>query len=476
MRRASFVAPFLLIAVGLLFLMRNLYPDLPLLDYLAKYWPFLLIAWGGLRLLEIVYWAATSQPLPSHGVSGGEWVLVVFLCLFGASVHAVHGFSNWWPRTRLSMGGIDMFGESFEYPISASKPSSKTPRVVLESFRGNVRITGSDSDQVQVTGHKTIRSMNQTSADRANQDSSFELAGSGDQVIVRTNQEHVAGDLRVTADLEIAVPKGSSLEAHGRGGDFDVTGLAGNVEITSDNAGVRLQDIGGNARLDLRRSDVVHATNVKGALDLKVGRASDLDLQNVDGQVTIEGTYTGVVAFKNLNRPLRLSSPMGTELNIDKVPGEVRMALGNFTASNLVGPVHFSTRSRDVQMSDFANSLDLSVDRGDIDLRPGKLPLARMDVHSHSGDISLSLPPGAKFDLSASTNRGDVTNDFGSQLRVENSGRGASIKGSVGGGPTITLQTDRGQVVIRQASPDDKPPAPRGDMSKPSTRLKKVEQ
>ncbi len=311
MRRASFVAPLLLIAVGLLFLMRNLYPDLPLLDYLAKYWPFLLIAWGALRLAEILYWAATSQPLPSRGVSGGEWVLVIFLCIFGMSVHAVHGFSSWWPRTRISMGGIDMFGESFEYPISATKPTSKTPRVVLESFRGNVRITGADTDQVQVTGHKTIRSMNQGGADRANQEASFELAGSGDQVVVRTNQDHVAGDLRVSADMELTVPKGASIEAHGRGGDFDVTGIGGHVEITSENAGVRLQDIGGDARLDLRRSDVVHASNLKGALELKAGRASDLDVQNVDGTVTIEGTYTGVVTFRNLEQAAPVDWPHG---------------------------------------------------------------------------------------------------------------------------------------------------------------------
>src|SRR6202040_2124881 len=53
MRRTSIVAPLLLIALGTLFLARNLYPDLPLVDYLARFWPFVLIAWGVLRLAEI---------------------------------------------------------------------------------------------------------------------------------------------------------------------------------------------------------------------------------------------------------------------------------------------------------------------------------------------------------------------------------------------------------------------------------------
>ena len=69
MRRASLVAPLLLIGIGLLFLARNVFPEMQLLDYLAKYWPLLLVVWGGLRLLEILFWAATGRPLPAHGIS-----------------------------------------------------------------------------------------------------------------------------------------------------------------------------------------------------------------------------------------------------------------------------------------------------------------------------------------------------------------------------------------------------------------------
>jgi DUF4097 and DUF4098 domain-containing protein YvlB len=480
MKRTSIVAPLLLIGIGALFLARNLYPELPLVDYLAKYWPYILIIWGVLRLAEILIWAAVSKPLPARGMSGGEWVLVFFLCLFGATLHTVRGFSTWWPRSGITMGGLDMFGESFEYPLSGEKACSKTPRVVIESFRGNARITGGDTDSVKVTGRKTIRSLDQSGADRANQDSPFELAGDANQLVVRTNQDHVSGNTRASAELEIAVPRGATIEAHGRRGDFDITDIAGNIEISSDNAGVRLQNIGGDVRIDLRRSDIVRAISVKGELELK-GRGSDVELQGVEGPVTITGTYNGVLQFRNLAKPLRFHGQQ-TELNIEKLPGQVRMALGDLTASNLVGPVHLSTRSRDVQLSDFTNSLEVSLERGDIELRPGKLPLAKMDVHTRSGDIELSLPPGAKFDLTASTGRGDVTNDFGPPLKVETDHRGATLRGSMGGGPTVNLQTERGQLIVRKASPEDKPLTPRGEAPKPpeppvpQKPLKKVEQ
>jgi DUF4097 and DUF4098 domain-containing protein YvlB len=480
MKRSSVVAPLLLIGVGLLFLARNMYPDLALIDYFARYWPILLILWGVLRLAEILFWAATEKELPSRGMTGGEWILIVFLCIIGLSVHTVRGFESWWPHSGITMGGIDMFGESFEYPISGEKAVGKAPRVIIESFRGNARITGSDSDVVKVTGHKSIRSLEQSGADRANQDSPFEITGSGNEITIRTNQDHVSGKQRISADMEISVPKGATVEAHGRYGDFDISDLTGNVEIVSDNAGVRLQNIGGEVKVDLRKSDIIRAINVKGPVDLK-GHGADIELQDIDGQVTIAGTYSGVIQLRNISKPLRFNGQQ-TDLDIEKLPGQVRMALGDFTANNLVGPVRLTTRSRDVHISDFTNSLEVSVERGDIELRPGKLPIAKMDVHAHFGDVEVSLPSAAKFDLTGITARGETYTDFGAPLHTERNGNGGSIRGS-SGGPVINLQTERGKMTVRKATADDKPFAPEVDApptsstpALPAKPLQKVEQ
>lgn len=469
MRRSSIVAPLILIAIGALFLARNLYPDLPVLDYLARYWPFVLIAWGALRLGEVMYWSMSDRPLPRLGVSPGEWALAILLCFFGSSLHAVRGFSTWWPRNGAIIGGLDMFGESFEFPLSGEKQASKTARVVIENFRGNARITGADTDAVKVTGHRTIRSLDQSNADSANQEAPFELTGDASEIHVRNNQERVSnGRVRFNADMEISVPKGASVEAHGIYGDFDITGVDGSVDIVSDNAGVRLQDIGGDTRIDLRRSDVVRANGVKGSLELK-GRGGDIDLQDVQGQVTISGAYSGVLQFRNLAKPLRFQGET-TTLECERLPGELRMTRGDVTGSNLVGPVTLSTRSRDVQMSDFTNSLDISVDRGDITLHPGAAPIARIEAQTRSGNIDLALPANAKFDLSATTSHGEATNDFGAPLRASDEGRGSSVKGS-NGGATVTLHSDHGDVTVRKASAEE------GPATKEDTKsLKKIEQ
>ncbi len=456
MKRTSVVAPILLIGIGGLFLARNLYPDLPLLDFLAKYWPLLLILWGTLRLAEVLFWTATDKPLPSRGVTGGEWTLVIFLCIFGASLHAVRGASTWWPRNAM-VGGLDMFGQSYDYPVSGEKATAKNPHVVIENFRGNAKIIGVDADAVKVTGHRTIRSLDQSGADAAEREAVFELAGDANEVIVRNNSDRLSGgSIRIVAEMEITVPKGATIEAHGRLGDFDISDVNGNVQIVSDNAGVRLQNLGGDAHVDLKRSDIIRAVGVKGTVELK-GHGQDIDLQNIEGPVIITGAYSGEIQFRNLSKPLRFNGER-TDLNIEKLPGQVRMALNDFTGSNLVGPVHLSARSRDVTISDFTNELDVVVlDRGDINLRPGVVPLARMDVQTRSGDITLSLPPAAKFDLTAVTARGDAENEFGPPVHAQDDGRGASLRGTVPGGPVVNVRTDHGKIVVRKASADDKP-------------------
>src|SRR5579883_1364843 len=272
MRRGFLFAPLLLIGLGALFLIRNVYPGLPLLPYLAKYWPFLLILWGVLRLGEIVFWAATDQPLPMHGVSGGEWAFVILICLFGGVLNAALGFSNWLPRGGVELGGLEIFGESYDYPITAEMPSQRSPLIVIESFRGNARITGSDEAMVRVTGRKTIRSMDQAGADRANEATPFEILGDGSRILIRTNQDRASFQQRVTDEMEISVPRGASVEAHGRSGDFTIQGIDGPVTIDADRAGVRLENLAGETRLDVRSSDVVRALNVKGNFELRGDR------------------------------------------------------------------------------------------------------------------------------------------------------------------------------------------------------------
>ena len=415
MRRSSLVAPLLLIGMGALFLARNLYPELPLTDYLARYWPYILIVWGTLRLVEILYWANTSKPVPARGISGGEWLLIVFLCMIGMSVHFVHGhFAEgiWrWPE-RIPWNTVQMMGERFDYPVAVQKTASGTAHIVIEEFRGDLKVTGSETDLVKIVGRKSIRAVDKNTADRADSGSSVEIAGDANQITVRLREPIGSGPL-ISAALEVTVPKGASLEAKSRDGDVSIANMAGPVDVR--------------------------------------GSAANLDVHQVSGPVTIEGTYTGDVTLKELAKPIRFKSPR-TDFNAIAVPGEIHIDPANFNADGLTGPVRLSSRSRDVRLRNFREALQVDLERGDLNLEPVQMPLSPIEAKLRSGDTVLVLPDAAGFSIKATTRSGEITNGLGSGFKVDSDGRKETLTGAAGSGPPIMLEAERGSISVRKGS------------------------
>ncbi len=444
--RNSFVGPIVLIGLGLLFLANNLRPELSPWRLLIDYWPYLLIIWGVVRLGEIAYLASRNQPLPKRGVSGGEWGLIILVSLVASGMWFAFDARDRIRSGRVNLRGLQIFGETYEYPVSATAACTKNPRIIVENRRGNVRLVGSDKDEVNVSGHKSIMGLDKSEADRINERMKLEVVVQGDQVVIRTNQENAATDNRVDADLEVHIPKGASVECRGTYGDFDVTQIAGNFEVHSDNAGVRGQDIGGNVRIELRRSDVIRLTRVKGNVDVKGARADDIELDEIGGQAVIEGQFTGNIDFRRIEKSLRFVSEK-TNLTIERLKGRAHLSDGDLEVEDILGPMKLRSRSKDVRVSGFATQLDIELDRGDIELSPGSSTLASIVAKTSSGAVTMHLPENAKYDLEAVTKRGEVDNLFGSPLDRREDDRGGSIRGS-NGGPKITLETNRGSMTV----------------------------
>ncbi|HSW49003.1 MAG TPA: DUF4097 family beta strand repeat-containing protein [Bryobacteraceae bacterium] len=448
-RRHSIVGPMILILLGALFLAENLQPEWISFRMIAIYWPYVLIAWGLLRLTEILYWRLSAKPVPLKGISGGEWTLIVLICLIGSGLHQFHLRAPGLPRIFTTGKGIEMFGEAYDFPIDEHRSAAKVARIVVENARGNTRIVGSDTQEVKVGGRRSVRAFSRSDADQASKLAAVKITAEGDQLVVRTGAAQGApSDARVSTDLEITVPRGVSIKASGRNGDFDVLNIDGGVDITSDNAGVRLQDIAGNARVDLRRSDIVRAVNVKGNVDV-LGRGDDVEVENVAGTVTINGYYSGDITCRNLAKPVVFQSGT-TDLRIERLPGQFSLTLGDFTGTRLVGPVRLTARSKDVQIQDFQGEVSVSVERGDLTLDPARPPSARIDAATRSGNVELSLPADAGFEISATTRRGRIESEFPGAIQPTSAGAGASLKGTVGRGPAISLTTDRGEISLRK--------------------------
>jgi len=445
--RRSLTGPLILILLGVMFLTRNLWQEVPLFQWISMYWPFILIAWGVLRLIEVLIEASRSKPLPSGSLSGGEVALIILLCIVGSGMYAADRHGVHFPP--FGNTSLEMFGEQYDYRTSAEKPVKGKVHVVFENLRGNVRISGSDDPTIKVDEHKMVRAFNKPDADQADGQTPLEIVLDGDRIVVRTNQEKASHARRVSCDLEVTLPRSAAIEGRGSYGDYDVNDVAGSVDIASGNAGVRLTNIGGGAKVDLQRSDLVRAVDVKGDVDIE-GRGSDVELENIAGQVTVNGSYSGTLQFKNLAKPLHLES-RNTDLRVEKVPGTITMSLSDFTGTNLIGPVRLVTRSKDIHLEDFTQSLELETERGDIDLKPGKLPVPKIDARSRSGNIDLELSESAKFELKATTTRGEAHNEYGEPIQTATEGQGGTLKGKTGDGPVITITTDRGAVTVKKS-------------------------
>jgi DUF4097 and DUF4098 domain-containing protein YvlB len=457
-RRGSVTGPLILIAIGVLFLLHTILPDFRVTDILAHDWPYFLIIWGILQLAEVLVRASRGAAVQGSGISGGGWMIVVFICLIGLASWEFSRSDAWWRHVGFEKG-MQVFGSAHDYSIPfVQKTVGTAPHVVIENFRGNAKISASDGSAITVNGRKTVRTFDSAEADRANLQSPIEVMVEGKNVIIRCNQEKVGPRDQVTTDLELTIPKGSSIEATGRLGDFDISGIAGTVDLSSDNAGIRLQYIGGNIKIDTRRSDEIRLSNIKGAVSLN-GRGGDVDLTNIAGQVTVAGDYNGTISLHDVSKPVRVES-LRTKIEAEAVPGELTLARGSLDVTNVVGPLKVVTQSTDVTLNDFAQALDLTVDRGDVELKPGRTPLSKMTVHLHSGNIELAVPQKAGFALSATTDHGDIENDFGDGLKEQSSGRGGRLEGTVGSGPDVTLATDRGTITVRKSGSEDKPKKP----------------
>ena len=124
-----------------------------------------------------------------------------------------------------------------------------------------------------------------------------------------------------------------------------------------------------------------------------------MELENIAGQVTISGSFSGTLNFKNLAKPLQFEGTRNTELSVQAVPGRITMDLGEFNANDVVGPMRLVSRARDIKLEQFTHSLEVETERGDIEMTPGKLPLAAIEARSGSGKIELLLPEKASFQL-----------------------------------------------------------------------------
>src|SRR5260370_4729230 len=109
-------------------------------------------------------------------------------------------------------GYIREWGNNFDFDLEELAPTSipADARITIRNVRGNVSVRSSDEAQIRISGKKNARAWNGNDARQIANRAGIEIVQNGDGYEARPTGSGAA-DSRVSLDLDVAVPKKSSL-------------------------------------------------------------------------------------------------------------------------------------------------------------------------------------------------------------------------------------------------------------------------
>ncbi len=191
MKGRSLAFPIFLIGAGALFLINNAMPELSVWHLLSDWWPVLLIAFGVIRLIEVLalYGTGRVQSGAMRPMGFGWIVGLVVIALAFSLPHHFSPHGGWAP---VETGFTNLFGEDFDYPVSIeSGVGTGVTRVVLDHMRGGITINGSDRADIQVNGHKTVHAYDRKEADKINEQALVTFSPEGDTIFIRAAEPQI---------------------------------------------------------------------------------------------------------------------------------------------------------------------------------------------------------------------------------------------------------------------------------------------
>jgi DUF4097 and DUF4098 domain-containing protein YvlB len=254
--------------------------------------------------------------------------------------------------------------------------------VTIQNTAGSVDIRGWSRNEVEVKG-ELGRDVEELILERDGEDINIEVRAP------RRNNN------RISSDLEIRVPQGSSVNVSGVSTDIDMADVRGDI---------RLSVVSGDINAHGFESDIEVET-VSGDVDAEGrGQVSDARFNTVSGDIDVQD-ISGAISMTSVSGDLAV------------VDGAFERAKFNTTSGDIVYHAGLNGNGR----------LDIDTVNGDLDIR-------------FRGDIS------ARFDIE--TFNGDITNCFGPEpVRTSRYTPGRELSFTEGGGASrVTIKTLNGDV------------------------------
>ena len=457
-RHRSMAGAFVLIVLGVVFLMGTMHIlSIGRLAHLfASYWPVLLIFWGVIKLLE--HQRAQREGTRSSGIGAGGVFLVVMIVVFGLIATQLERVNWSGIRDNINIDDSDfngIFGQSYNFNDHLEQAFPAAASLKIIDNRGAVSVHASDDNKITVVVRKRVSADNQSDADEYDRKSKPTITTIGGLVTLNANVEG-AGDHPVETDLDVSLPRKVAVSITSRRGDVNLVGRDGSIDISAQHSDTSVEDVNGNVKVSQEKGSV-KIEQITGDVHVE-GRVNEVSVADVKGAVQLDGEFQESVKLARIAKTVTFKSSR-TDMEFSKIEGSLDLDSDELHAEQITGPLHLTTRSKNIRLDDVSGDVRLQNDNGAIEV--GMRTLGNVQIDSKNGGIQLSLPDKAGFRLDARTRDGEIQSDFG-ELKVDNGEHEAKASGSVGNGSAhIVLNNEHDGIEIRKASSQPpKPPEP----------------
>ena len=302
--------------------------------------------------------------------------------------------------------------------IQKTFPAKPGDRLVIQTDRGSITVSGSDRTDVSIEVSRKVKGGSEKKARELLDRHTVEMSASQGTIRLEADLEGENNWTFRGPQLEVAivvqVPKQFQLDAQTAGGSVRVQNLDGNVKAKTAGGSVHLDAITGEIT-GRTSGGSIHASELQGSVDLSTA----------GGSIRIDRAGQGPVKAVTSGGSLRLTGITG--------PLEARTSGGSIRIESNGAPIVASTSG------------------GSVEATLTGVPTGTVDLRSSAGAVGIVLPAAAAVALDASTSAGTVKSDF--LVGVTNSKSRSSLKGPInGGGPAVRLRTSGGSIRIRKGT------------------------
>jgi DUF4097 and DUF4098 domain-containing protein YvlB len=441
-RSGGLFSGLVLIFFGVLLLLFN-YGHLDLGGFLWRWWPLLIIFWGAVKLYERTAGRRSGDSYGGRGSSSDSGLVVAVVALVAIVVLANRGRD--WPSQVVDVGEI----RTFDMDVAPKKIPANA-RVLVQNGHGDITVRGSDSGEIRVTAKKSVKSWSDTEAARIADRINVGIEQNGDGYEVRPSGFDLASS-RIGVDMEVTIPKKSVLSVKTEKGDVAVSGMSSDVVVTDMLGDVDVRGTAGDVNVETRKGDV-KVSGTKG--DVKVsGKGGEIEVNDTTGSLTVEGEFYGPVRVDKAVKGVRMVSSK-TDLTLSALAGHMETGSGNMDIVDAPGNLTLRTRYSEISLENPGGKVNIDNRNASISVRFSSAPKEDVQITNSSGEIALTVPGSASFEIVADCRNCEISSEFPGLGASKTESGDSHLAGKYGSGkgPKITLKTSYGNTSLRRTS------------------------